>query len=135
MAKILVVDDHPQIVRLLQRELEAEAHEVHTAADGEEALLQIQQERPDLVVLDITMPKKDGFAVLRELKSDPRTEAMIVILLTAVEDDAAITRGLEAGADWYLPKPFRPGEVAMLTRRFLDRVSAPTSSRQQALAR
>ena len=64
VAKILVVDDHPNIVRLLKRLLEREAQEVITAADGEEALLKIEQERPDLVVLDVTMPRKDGFEVL-----------------------------------------------------------------------
>jgi DNA-binding response OmpR family regulator len=135
MARILVVDDHPQIVRLVQRELEAEEHEVYTAADGEEALQQIQQAHPDLVVLDVRMPKKDGFAVLRELKADPATQATIVILLTSMEDDAEITRGLQAGADWYVPKPFRPGELAMLARRFLGSVSAPGSPLQPILAR
>jgi DNA-binding response OmpR family regulator len=135
MAKIVVVDDHPLIVRLVQRELEQAAHEVHTAADGEEALRQIQQERPDLVVLDVTMPKKDGFAVLREIKADPALRATIVILLTALDEDASITRALEAGADWYLPKPFRPGDVAMLVQRFLGSVSDPERPLQPSLAR
>jgi CheY-like chemotaxis protein len=134
MALILVVDDHPQIVRLVQRELEEEKHEVYTAVDGEEALQQIQQQHPDLVVLDLAMPKKDGFAVLRELKADPTTRATIVILLTSMEDDAAITRALEAGADWYLAKPFRPGDVAMLVRRFLGGVAPPAHPPQRILA-
>ena len=124
MAKILVVDDHPHILRLVQRELEEAAHEVITAADGDEALQKIRDERPPLVVLDVTMPKKDGFQVLREVKSDPATRATVVIMLTARDEDAEMTRGLQLGADWYVPKPFHPGDIAALARRFL---MAPTS--------
>lgn len=119
MAKILVVDDQPHIVRLLQMELERDAHEVLTAADGEEALQKARQERPALVVLDVNMPRKDGFAVLRELKADPATSGIAVILLTVRDQDEDISRGLQVGADWYVPKPFVPGDIAALARRFV----------------
>jgi DNA-binding response OmpR family regulator len=120
MTKVLVVDDHPHIVRLVQRELEAEAYEIITAADGEEALEKIRRERPALVVLDVMLPKKSGLDVLRAVKADPSTRAIAVILLTVKDHDADVTLGLHLGADWYVPKPFRPGDIATLARRFLN---------------
>jgi DNA-binding response OmpR family regulator len=119
MAKIAVVDDHPHIVRLIQRELEQEGHDVITAADGEAALQKIRAEPPALVVLDVVMPGKNGFQVLRELKSDPATGEIPVIMLTVRDQDADMTHGLNLGADWYLTKPFAPGDIAALARRFL----------------
>jgi two-component system, OmpR family, alkaline phosphatase synthesis response regulator PhoP len=120
MAKILVVDDHPHIVRLVQRELESEAHEIITAVDGEEALEKIRAERPALVVLDVMLPKKSGLEVLRAVRSDPATREIGIVMLTVRDQDADVTRGLRLGADWYLTKPFRPGDIATLTRRFLN---------------
>jgi two-component system, OmpR family, alkaline phosphatase synthesis response regulator PhoP len=120
MTKILVVDDHPHIVRLVQRELESESHEIITAVDGEEALEKIRAERPALVVLDVMLPKKSGFDVLRAVRSDPATRETTIIMLTVKDQDADVTRGLRLGADWYLTKPFRPGDIAALARRFLN---------------
>jgi DNA-binding response OmpR family regulator len=119
MGKILVVDDQPNIVRLLQLELERDGHTVCTAGDGEEAMEQFRAELPDLVVLDVMMPKKDGFAVLREIKADPQQSRTPVIMLTVKDHDADVSRGLEMGADWYLPKPFNSGDIGSLVRRFL----------------
>jgi DNA-binding response OmpR family regulator len=119
VARILVVDDHPSIVRLLQRVLQTEQHEVITAADGEEALQKARDERPDMVVLDVMMPRKNGFEVLHELKSDPATQAIIVIMLTARDHDVEMKHGLQLGADWYVPKPFSPADMVALARRFL----------------
>lgn len=119
MARVLVVDDHPSIVRLLQRVLQAERHEVLIASDGEEALRRVRDEHPALVLLDVTMPRKNGFEVLQELKSDPSTQAMIVIMLTGHDQDAEMAHGLQLGADWYVPKPFSPVDIVALVRRFL----------------
>jgi CheY-like chemotaxis protein len=119
MARILVVDDHPQIVRLLQRVLQSEEHEIITAADGEEALEKLRRERPALVLLDVKMPKKTGLEVLREIKSDPSTSNIAVILLTASDRDSEMSHALQLGADWYVTKPFQPSEIISLTRRFL----------------
>jgi DNA-binding response OmpR family regulator len=124
MAKILVVDDHPQIVRLLQRVLQTDAHQVITAADGEEALQKVRQEWPALVILDVTMPKKNGYEVLRELKSDPSTQQIPVIMLSGKDQEIEMNYGLQLGADWYVPKPFRPGDILSLTRRFLETAPA-----------
>lgn len=120
MAKILVVDDHPHIARLIERELSREGHQVLSAADGEEALRLVARERPEVVILDIILPKLDGYEVLRVLKSDPETREIGVIMLTVLDQDGAVTHGLDLGADWYLPKPFVPGDIATLVRRFLQ---------------
>jgi DNA-binding response OmpR family regulator len=119
MARILVVDDHPQIVRLLQRVLETDGHEILTAGDGEEALRMIRQEQPALVLLDVMLPKLDGYQVLSEMKADPTVQQIPVIMLTGMDQDTQVARGLQLGADCYLSKPFRPAEVSSLARRFL----------------
>jgi DNA-binding response OmpR family regulator len=124
MAKILVVDDHPHIVRLVQKELERDGHEIVTAADGDEALDKVRQERPALLVLDVVMPNRNGFEVLRELKADPATAQIPVIMLTVRDQDAEMTHGLTLGADWYVPKPFVPGDISGLVRRFLGEPSS-----------
>ena len=124
MAKILVVDDHPHIVRLVRKELEREAHEVITAEDGDEALRLAREEKPAVVVLDVVMPRRNGFEVLRELKADPATRDIFVIILTVKDKESEFTHGLNLGADWYLPKPFVPGDIASLVQRFLHQ---PTS--------
>lgn len=120
MGKILVVDDQPHIVRLLQLELERAHHVVVTAGDGEEAIERFQAERPDLVILDVVMPKKDGFAVLRTIRADPLHAKTPVIMLTIKDHAVDVTHGLELGADWYLPKPFNTGDVTNLAKRFLS---------------
>jgi DNA-binding response OmpR family regulator len=120
MAKILIVDDHPHIVRLLQRELAAEQHAVVTAATGEEALHKARSEAPDVMVLDVMMPGMTGFEVLRALKADPATRATVVILLSALNEPGEMTYGLQLGADWFLNKPFAPGDISTLVGRFLD---------------
>src|SRR5437870_12790280 len=128
MAKVLIVDDHPHIVRLLRRELAAERHTVSTAATGEEALQKARQESPDVIVLDVMLPGMSGLEVLRELKADPATRATIVIRASALNGPGEVTFGLQSGADWYLPKPFAPGDISTLVRRFLHgrRWSTPT---------
>jgi twitching motility two-component system response regulator PilH len=125
MARILVVDDHPAIVRLLQRVLQRDGHEVLTAADGEEALERARQALPALVFLDVAMPGKDGYAVLSELRSDPATRPVPVILLTGQDQEQDVARGLQWGADWHLTKPFSPAEILSLARRFLGPEAAP----------
>src|SRR5207244_6922121 len=88
MKKILAVDDYPQIVRLIQINLQKAGYQVITAADGEEGLEKFYAERPDLVILDVIMPKRDGFELLRTIKSDPETQHTPVIMLTVTAQDA-----------------------------------------------
>lgn len=106
MARILVIDDDNDIRRLLTVILEQEGHNVASAADGDRALELINKEPPDLCVLDVMMPKKDGFMVLKELRSSGQRETTKVLLLTARTAEADWLRGYKLGADQYLTKPF-----------------------------
>jgi DNA-binding response OmpR family regulator len=125
MKKVLAVDDQPQIVRLIQVNLQKAAFEVIPAYDGEEALQKLQEHRPDLVILDVIMPKRDGFDVLRTIKADPETAHTPVIMLTVKAQDADIFEGLKEGAELYLPKPFHPNELVALVRRVLESPRGP----------
>ena len=110
--KILIADDQPDNLRLLSRYLESEGYAYIQAKDGEETLEKVRSELPDLVLLDINMPKKDGFEVLREIRADPVTEHIPVIILTAARlDPSAIQSGLNMGADDYVTKPFDRREL------------------------
>ena len=117
--RILLVDDEERILNFLRTKLKASGFEVLTARNGEEALEQAQAQEPDLIVLDLLMPKMDGFEVLRELRS---FSTVPVIILSAREADADKIKGLRLGADDYLPKPFNPDElvarIEAVRRRF-----------------
>jgi adenylate cyclase len=103
--RILVADDNPMNVDILQTRLEAHGYEVVTAADGEEALARARDAEPDLILLDVMMPKVDGFDVCRRLRADPTLPFVPIILVTAKGDPKDIVAGLEAGGDEYLTKP------------------------------
>jgi len=104
--RILVADDDPFVRDVLTLNLEAEGFLVATCEDGEEARDLARASRPDLVVLDVMMPGRDGLAVLSSLKSNPSTRDIPVVLLTARATDADVWRGWQSGADYYLTKPF-----------------------------
>ena len=114
-AKILVVDDEPSIVDVLTRFLSREGYEVVTAANGLQALERVSQEQPDLILLDVTMPEMDGFTVCQRLKEDENTALIPITMLTGLDDREHRTRGIEAGADDFLTKPF---EQSILRARF-----------------
>lgn len=122
--KVLVVDDQPHIVRLIQVNLEKEGFEVTTAGDGVEGLNKVREVQPDLVILDVIMPRKDGFQVLREIKMDEQFAETPVIMLTVKTHNADIVEGLKEGAELYLPKPFHPKELVSLVKRVLETGSA-----------
>ncbi|HHT70737.1 MAG: response regulator transcription factor [bacterium] len=117
--KILVVDDEPTIVEFVRINLEKAGFRVLTAGDGETALRLAASEQPDLVVLDVMLPGKDGFEVCRELR---RTTAVPIIMLTARDDDVDKILGLELGADDYLTKPFNPRELVARIKAILRRM-------------
>lgn len=119
MEKILVADDETYIVKLLTVNLKKVGYEVVQAFDGEETLKKIAEEKPDLVVLDIMMPKIDGIDVLKRLKSNPDTKSLPVVMLTAKAEDKDIFRGWQEGADAYLTKPFEPAEVVIMVKGIL----------------
>ncbi len=106
--RILAVDDDERIINFLRAKLKATGYEVFTASNGIEGLEQAQAQEPDLIVLDLLMPKMDGLEMLKELRS---FSAMPVIILTAKGADADRIKGLQMGADDYLPKPFNPDEL------------------------
>jgi class 3 adenylate cyclase/CheY-like chemotaxis protein len=117
--RILVVDDHPNNLEVLQVRLNAQGYEVVTATDGEAALLQARELEPDLVLLDIMMPKLDGISVLKRLKQDATLRFVPVILVTAKADTRDIVEGLEAGGDDYLTKPFEHAALVARVRSLL----------------
>jgi DNA-binding response OmpR family regulator len=107
-ARILVVDDDRVIQQLLKVNLELEGYAVEVADDGEEALAQFELFRPDLVVLDIMMPRLDGWEVCRRLKSDTDSARVPIVLLSARAQEADVQRGTELGVAAYVTKPFDP---------------------------
>ena len=109
-SRILVIDDHPEIVRLIARLL-APLHDIITASNGEEGLQKVHDERPDLVISDVMMPKMSGFQLVERLREDPETARLPVLLLTARADGHDRVRGLRRGASDYLIKPFLPEEL------------------------
>jgi DNA-binding response OmpR family regulator len=115
---ILVVDDEPPIIRLVRAKLQADGYAVITADRGDAALHLLEQERPDLVILDVMMPEMDGFETLRRIRA---TSRLPVIMLTARSSDRDKVRGLEAGADDYLAKPFNPDELSARVAAVLRR--------------
>ena len=125
--RILIVDDDPPVRRMLARTIGAEGYVVGEAADGAQALVAVEANAPDLVVLDVTMPGLDGFEVCRQMRR--RGVATPVILLTARDAVADRVAGLDAGADDYLAKPFDSGELLARIRALLRRGRPPGSVR------
>lgn len=123
--KILVVDDERHIVRLVQVNLERAGYEVVTAYDGVEALEKMKTENPDMVVLDVMMPRMDGFEVLKNLQADPRYQDVPVIMLTAKAQDADIFKGWASGVSSYLTKPFNPRELLVFVERIFQSLDEP----------
>lgn len=116
---ILAVDDVAENLEIIAMRLSAHGYDVSTAHDGEEGLAKARAEKPDLVLLDIMMPKLDGIAVLKELKRDPTLGFVPVILLTAKADRSDVVQGLDAGADDYLTKPFDQAGLVARVRSML----------------
>jgi DNA-binding response OmpR family regulator len=108
---VLVVDDEPHLLRLVQFRLEREGYEVVTATDGQSALDTVYDHRPDLCLLDVVMPRRNGWEVLQELRADQRSADLKVIMLTARATDADIETGMRLGADDYLTKPFTSADL------------------------
>jgi DNA-binding response OmpR family regulator len=119
MSRVLIADDDPDIRDLVMFKLQRSGHEVIAAADGDEALSEVRAVLPDLVLLDIMMPRRTGIEVCRELRDDPATARLPVILLTAKAQEADIERGFKAGANDYIVKPFSPRELLMRVNQAL----------------
>jgi DNA-binding response OmpR family regulator len=118
---VLAADDDEDILALLAFRLERSGFSVLQARDGEEALERAREAKPDLAVIDVTMPKLDGFELTRRLRAEEDTRRMPIILLTARTQDADLERGFEAGADDYIRKPFSPQELSARVHAILGR--------------
>jgi DNA-binding response OmpR family regulator len=118
---VLVADDDNDILELVAYRLERAGYDVVQAHDGEQALRLAGERNPDLAVLDVMMPKLDGYDVTRRLRADESTARMPVILLTARVQEADVARGFEAGADDYVKKPFSPQELRARVQAVLGR--------------
>ncbi len=123
MAKrILLVDDERDLVFYTKLFLEEQGYEVLTAYDGAQALEVLEEERPDLIILDVVMPRVSGWDVMRELREDPEKADIPILMLTARAEDADKARGWELGVTWYQTKPFELDELAMIVERILASV-------------
>ena len=117
--KILIADDEVNIVISLEFLMKREGFEVVLAADGEEAITKIREEKPDLVLLDVMMPRKTGFEVCQELRSDPAMQDLKILMLTAKGRDTEVAKGMALGADAYLTKPFSTHELVERVKSLL----------------
>ena len=115
--KVLIADDEPDILEILKYNLAGEGYEVFTAKDGDEAIDKAKRHQPDLIVLDVMMPGKNGVEVCRILRAQPAFRETLILFLTALSDEATQIRGLETGADDYISKPVSP-------KVFVTRVNA-----------
>ncbi len=119
MAKILVVDDSPTQMRLMLDALAGKGHSIVTAVDGEDALQKAATERPDVVLLDVVLPHKNGFQVCRQLKADEATKGIKIILVTSKDQKSDRFWGMKQGADDYLTKPFEDADLLASVARCL----------------
>lgn len=121
--KVLIADDEPDILEIIQYNLQNEGYEVYTAKNGNEALDQAKRFNPDLIILDIMMPGKNGIEVCNLLRLQPAFKDTLIIFLTALSDEGTEVKGLESGADDYIAKPVSPkvlvSKVNALFRRFI----------------
>ena len=119
--KVLTVDDEPNIVVSVEFLMQREGHEVVTAADGQEAMDLLKESRPDLLILDVMMPRKNGFEVCAEVRTDNRLSGMPILMLTAKGREAEMKKGLSLGADAYITKPFSTHELVTKVNELLGR--------------
>lgn len=132
MAKLLVVDDEKPIADILKFTLEKEGYQVVCAYDGDEALLAVQQERPDLILLDVMLPRRDGMEVCRAVR---QTHDMPIIMLTARDSEVDKVLGLELGADDYVTKPFSSRELVARVKAHLRRNQPKAEEQESRLLR
>jgi len=130
MNQMLIADDNPQLLDILKAAAEKEGFQVILARDGEEALSEFRRSRPQMILLDVMMPKLDGFQVCREIRKESNVP---IIMITARGEDFEKIMGLEIGADDYIVKPFSPGEVMARVRAVMRRIEQSTIGSDQLL--
>jgi DNA-binding response OmpR family regulator len=117
--KVLIADDEANIVISIEFLMKREGFNVLVARDGEEALAKVRSERPDLVLLDVMMPRKNGYEVCQAIKGDPEVAATRILMLTAKGRDTEVAKGLAIGADAYMTKPFATRDLVAKARELL----------------
>ena len=122
--KILIVDDEPNIVISVEFLMQREGHEVAIARDGQEAIDCLADARPDLMILDVMMPRKNGFEVCEEVRADPTFSGMPILMLTAKGREAEMKKGISLGADAYITKPFSTHDLVAKVGELLNRDKA-----------
>lgn len=121
--RVLIADDNPQGLELLEAYLDESEFDLKTAADGEETLQRVRDWQPDLILLDVMMPKISGFEVCKQIKSNPATRDIVVLMVTALDQPSDIDRGVEAGTNDFFTKPINKTEL-------LRRIRSALASRQ-----
>jgi two-component system alkaline phosphatase synthesis response regulator PhoP len=129
--KILVADDEPDILEIISYNLRKEGYEVFTASDGNEALEKARLHHPDLIILDIMMPKKTGVEVCQILRTQPEFTQTLIIFLTALSDEAVQIKGLESGADDYVTKPVSPKVLISRVNAIFRRIKQEPSENKR----
>jgi two-component system alkaline phosphatase synthesis response regulator PhoP len=126
--KILIADDEPDIIEIISYNLQLHGYEVITAKDGDQAIQKAKQSIPDLIILDIMMPKKNGMEVCKILRGQPEFADTIIVFLTALNDELSHVKGLEFGADDFISKPISPKVMVSKVNSFFRRISKPESN-------
>ncbi|HEX8235125.1 MAG TPA: response regulator [Abditibacteriaceae bacterium] len=118
--KILITEDEHELCQLLKEHMEKAGYEVVTASNGREAVERVGIEAPDVVLMDVMMPEMNGFEAMRQIKENPSTAHIPVVMLTGLDDDISTTRGWKMGTSLYLKKPFVPGQLISYIKLILD---------------
>ena len=126
--KILIVDDEADILEIISYNLELHGYQVITAKDGDQAIRMAKEENPDLIILDIMMPKKSGIEVCKILRSQPEFKNTLIVFLTALNDELSHVKGLELGADDFISKPISPKIMVSKVNAFFRRLQTPESN-------
>ncbi len=128
---LLIADDEPYLIRSLSYVLQREGYRVESAVDGQEAMAKIEALRPDLVFLDLMLPRLDGFQICRRVKDRPDLRSIYVIILTAKGQQEDRQKGLQAGADAFMTKPFSPKEIIQKLRQIFGSSDRPSNTPRQ----
>ncbi len=121
--RVLVIDDYPQVVELLKMRLESAGYQVLVAYDGQEGLVKARQEKPDLIILDIMLPKMNGYKVCRFLKFDKKYRHIPIVMLTSRAKPSDAEIGMKMGADEYLFKPYNPKQLLAVVKKYVEKVA------------
>ncbi|HEY2786523.1 MAG TPA: response regulator [Fimbriiglobus sp.] len=126
MPRVLIADDNPQNAELLDAHLDGTGYETRIASNGEDAVAEASAWAPDVVLLDVMMPKLSGFEVCKRLKADPATAAAAVLMVTALDQPTDVARAIDAGTDDFLTKPINKTELVLRVKALIEAKGEPT---------